>query len=229
MNKFKVLALLLIATKFASALPTLAVPNIIYPTEVYQHNINNSDISGAIINSGKFKIIETPKGFNVKTLELLAANNFSSESQVTLSESKESAVIANNVSAPAVLQDGLSYILIGEVVSIDENENIYQIKNTDTSSVTHYIAAMISYKLIRIKDKASVASFSAYGSASQMKLIAAGAKANSLNFNRALLLHDLSKDLAKNVLDQLLVQFESTTKFEQSEHQVITDVKTYAE
>lgn len=229
MNKFKALTLLLIAAKFASALPTLAVPNIIYPAEVYQHNINNSDISGAIINSGKFKIIETPKGFDIKSLELLAASNPSLESQVTLSESKESAVIANTASAPVVLQDGLSYILIGEVVSIDENENIYQIKNTDTSSVTHFIAAMTSYKLVRIKDKANVASFSAYGSASQMKLIAANAKASSLNFNRALLLHDLSKDLARNVLDQLLAQFESTTKFEQNEHPVVTDVKTYDE
>lgn len=219
--------LLLLATKLAIALPTLAIPNIIYPAEVYQHNINNSDISGAIINSGKFKIIETPKGFDIKTLELLAMNNSSIESQATLSESKESGIIAGNASSPIVLQDGLSYILIGEVVSIDENENIYQIKNTDTSSVTHYIAAMTSYKLVRIKDKANVASFSAYGSASQMKLIGAGSKASSLGFNRALLLHDLSKDLAKNVLDQLLVQFESTTKFEQNEHPVITDVKTY--
>lgn len=227
MNKFKFLMLLLLATKLAIALPTLAVPNIIYPAEVYQHNINNSDISGAIINSGKFKIIETPKGFDIKTLELLAMNNSSPESQATLSESKESGVTAVNASSPIVLQDGLSYILIGEVVSIDENENIYQIKNTDTISVTHYIAAMTSYKLVRIKDKASVASFSAYGSASQMKLIGAGSKASSLGFNRALLLHDLSKDLAKNVLDQLLAQFESTTKFEQNEHPVITDVKTY--
>lgn len=230
MNKFKILAIMFVMTKFVSALPTLAIPNLIYPAEIYQHNINNSDISGAIISSGKFKIIETPKGFDLKTLEILAVSNPPMESRNLLSESKESAIVASNTeSVPVVLQDGVSYILIGEVVTIDENENEFQIKNTDTSSITHHIAVMTSYKLIRAKDKAHVAAFSAYGSASQMKLITAGAKSRSLGFNRALLLHELSKDLAKSVLEQLLSQFESTAKFEQNDHPVITDVKTYAD
>lgn len=230
MNKFKILAIMFVMTKFVSALPTLAIPNLIYPAEIYQHNINNSDISGAIISSGKFKIIETPKGFDLKTLEILAASNPPMESRNLLSESKESAIVASNTeSVPVVLQDGVSYVLIGEVVTIDENENEFQIKNTDTSSITHHIAVMTIYKLIRAKDKAHVAAFSSYGSASQMKLITAGAKSRSLGFNRALLLHELSKDLAKNVLEQLLSQFESTAKFEQNDHPVITDVKTYAD
>jgi hypothetical protein len=211
------------------ALPTIAVPSIIYPADIYQHNINNSDVRGAIINSGKFKVIETPKNFDLNTLELLTLNNSPTESQNLLSKESAESQSSLKPAAVASLQDGLSYVLIGTVITIDENENTYQIKNTDTSSITHSMSVMTSYKLIRIKDRANVASFSAYGSASQMKLIAAGASPNSLSFNRAMLIHDLSKDLAKNVLSQLLEQMGTTTKIEQSEHPVVTDVKTYAD
>lgn len=229
MYKCKILAFLLVTAQLAMALPTIAVPSIIYPADIYQHNINNSDVRGAIINSGKFKVIETPKNFDLNTLELLTLNSSPTESQNLLS--KESAESQSSLKPAAVagLQDGLSYVLIGTVITIDENENTYQIKNTDTSSITHSMSVMTSYKLVRIKDQANVASFSAYGSASQMKLIAAGASPNSLSFNRAMLIHDLSKDLAKNVLSQLLEQMGTTTKIEQSEHPVVTDVKTYAD
>ena len=228
MYKCKILAFLLVAAKLAMALPTIAVPSIIYPADIYQHNINNSDVRGAIINSGKFKVIETPKNFDLNTLELLTLNSLPTESQNLLS--KESAESQSSLKPAAVsLKDGVSYVLIGTVITIDENENTYQIKNTDTSSITHSMSVMTSYKLVRIKDQANVASFSAYGSASQMKLIAAGASPNSLSFNRAMLIHDLSKDLAKNVLSQLLEQMGTTTKIEQSEHPVVTDVKTYAD
>jgi hypothetical protein len=228
MHKYKILAFLLVSAKLAIALPTIAIPSIIYPADIYQHNINNSDVRGAIINSGKFKVIETPKNFDLNTLELLTLNSSLTESQSTI---KESAEIKSSLTPQAVvsLQDGLSYVLIGKVITIDENENTYQIKNTDTSSITHHIAVMTSYKLVRIKDQANVASFSAYGSASQMKLIAAGTNPDSLSFNRALLIHDLSKDLAKNVLNQLLEQVNTTNKIEQNEHPVVTEVKTYAE
>ena len=228
MYKYKILAVLLATAKLAMALPTIAVPSIIYPADIYQHNINNSDVRGAIINSGKFKVIETPKNFDLNTLELLTLNSSPTESQNLLS--KESAESQSSLAPAAVsLKDGVSYVLIGTVITIDENENTYQIKNTDTSSITHSMSVMTSYKLVRIKDQANVASFSAYGSASQMKLIAAGASPNSLSFNRAMLIHDLSKDLAKNVLSQLLEQMGTTTKIEQSEHPVVTDVKTYAD
>ena len=228
MYKCKILAVLLATAKLAMALPTIAVPSIIYPADIYQHNINNSDVRGAIINSGKFKVIETPKNFDLNTLELLTLNSSPTESQNLLS--KESAESQSSLTPAAVsLQDGVSYVLIGTVITIDENENTYQIKNTDTSSITHSMSVMTSYKLVRIKDQANVASFSAYGSASQMKLIATGASPNSLSFNRAMLIHDLSKDLAKNVLSQLLEQLGATTKIEQSEHPVVTDVKTYAD
>ena len=228
MYKYKILAVLLATAKLAMALPTIAVPSIIYPADIYQHNINNSDVRGAIINSGKFKVIETPKNFDLNTLELLTLNSSPTESQNLLS--KESAESQSSLAPAAVsLKDGVSYVLIGTVITIDENENTYQIKNTDTSSITHSMSVMTSYKLVRIKDQANVASFSAYGSASQMKLIAAGASPNSLSFNRAMLIHDLSKDLAKNVLSQLLEQMGANTKIEQSEHPVVTDVKTYAD
>lgn len=230
MYKCKILAVLLATAKLAMALPTIAVPSIIYPADIYQHNINNSDVRGAIINSGKFKVIETPKNFDLNTLELLTLNSSPTESQNLLSkESAESQSSLKPTVAAVNLQDGLSYVLVGTVITIDENENTYQIKNTDTSSITHSMSVMTSYKLVRIKDQANVASFSAYGSASQMKLIAAGASPNSLSFNHAMLIHDLSKDLAKNVLSQLLEQMGTTTKIEQSEHPVVTDVKTYAD
>ena len=230
MYKCKILALLLVTAKLATALPTIAVPSIIYPADIYQHNINNSDVRGAIISSGKFKVIETPKNFDLNTLELLTLNSSPTESQNPLSKESAGSQSSLKPTVAAVnLQDGLSYVLIGKVITIDENENTYQIKNTDTSSITHNMSVMTSYKLVRIKDQANVASFSAYGSASQMKLIAAGASPNSLSFNRAMLIHDLSKDLAKNVLSQLLEQMGATTKIEQSEHPVVTDVKTYSD
>lgn len=228
MYKCKILAVLLATAKLAMALPTIAVPSIIYPADIYQHNINNSDVRGAIINSGKFKVIETPKNFDLNTLELLTLNSSPTESQNLLS--KESAESQSSLAPAAVsLKDGVSYVLIGTVITVDENENTYQIKNTDTSSITHSMSVMTSYKLVRIKDQANVASFGAHGSASQMKLIAAGAHPSSLGFNRAMLIHDLSKDLAKNVLSQLLEQMGANTKIEQSEHSVVTDVKTYAD
>ena len=207
MNKFKLHAVLLVTAKLAIALPTIAIPNLVYSEDVEKVGINNIDVRGAVINSGKFKVVEANANFN------LAAVNTS-----------EPGKQASNMAESGGIQDGLSYILIGQVISTDEHNNYFQIKGTDTSTGTRTLAVTVSYKLLRLKDKASIAAFNAYGTGTQTVFLKSG---ELIHPNRSMILRDASKDLANNVVEQLLGQYGSSSKFDQKEKPEITEVKTY--
>jgi hypothetical protein len=244
MHKIKLLIMLAIATKLVMALPALAIAKLSYAPGVDPSWISNADVRGAISQSGKFKVVELPQGFVVKSFSLqsdarsnvgLAATESvtNAESMASLPRTTASAAVtavpnpSNNT--PASLEDKVTYVLVGKVLASDETENPYQIKGTDKNTLTHSLAVTVSYQLVRLKDKATVASFTAYGSASQVKLISVNQDPAQIHFDRPRLVHEVSLDLAQNVLNQLLEQAAGTMRIEQRDHPVITDVKTYAD
>ena len=163
MYKFVICAVFCSGTVFA--VPDLVIPELEYSPE-QQTVINNVDVRGAVIKSGKYKVIAAqPDG--------------------------------------ARPQSGSGYILQGKVLAVDENDNTYQVTGTDKNTLTHTISVTVSYNLLRLKDKTNVAAFNAYATAAQTKILKTGANPDSIAFNRALLIRDVSKDLAANVISQL--------------------------
>jgi hypothetical protein len=207
MNKFKLYAVLLVTAKLVIALPTIAIPNLVYSENVKKIGINNIDVRGAVIKTGKFKVVEANANFN------LAAVNTSDPGKQ-----------ASNMDESSGIQDGLSYILIGQVISTDEHINYYDLKGTDTTTGTRTLALTVSYKLLRLKDKASVAAFNAYGTGTETVFLKPG---EHLYANQSMVIRDASMDLANNVVEQLLGQYGSSSKFDQKEKPEITEVKTY--
>lgn len=214
MKKLSLFSILLIVTGIVSALPTISVPNLTYATGVTDIGINNADIKGALIKSGKFKVVELPKNFNLVNLDTNKQTNIES----TTSESAPQ--ITNN----GVIQDDLNYILIGKVISADTYNNYYQVPNSDNYTGTRTMAVTVSYKLVRIKDKANISSFNAYATGTQTVILKSG---ELIHPNQAMILRDTSQDLANNVLEQLTDQMDSSIKSEQNDKPIISDVKTY--
>lgn len=177
--KFKRLLLVVgsLVTKLTFASPSLIIPNLIYADEVEARGIiKDTDMRGAIIKSGMFKVVEAPK-------KLV----FGSSSSLNRDDNQ--------------MQDGYSYALLGKVVSLKEDENVYKLANSDKNSVTHNISAVVNYKLVRISDKVNIAAFTVTADVSDTKFTSVSNK--NVTFNRSWLLKELSNDLAKNVMEQL--------------------------
>lgn len=188
MKKLITLCFVFIA-KFAISLPTLALPNLSYAEGVEKVTINNADVHGAVINSGKFKVVEVPHNLN------LAAINTST---IGVADNKESDEI----------QDGFSYILIGEVTSAQFSTAYYKLPSSTNQTGTKTLSLTVSYKLIRLKDKASVAAFTVYASGSQSIIM--GANQTEITANLPMILSETSKDLASKVMEQLNDQLSKT-------------------
>ncbi len=217
MKKLNLFSILLISSGLVSALPTISVPNLTYATGISDLGINNADVKGALIHSGKFKVVETPKDFNLATSNILALNKpISTESANSESAPKQT----NNTP----IQDDLNYILIGQVISADTYNNYYQVPNSDNYTGTRTMAVTVSYKLLRIKDRANISSFNAYATGTQTVILKAG---EVIHPNQALILRDTSKDLANNVVEQLTDQIDSAIKSEQNDKPTISEIKTY--
>lgn len=217
MKKLSLFSSLIISSKIVFALPTIALPNLVYSPDVQNIGINNIDVRGALINSGKFKVVEAPKNFNLANMNTSEPGKQASNESAT---SESAPKLANN----SPIQDGLSYILIGQVISADTYNNYYQVPNSDSYTGTRTLAVTVSYKLLRTSDKASVAAFNAYATGVQTVILKAG---ELIHPNQAMILRDASKNLANNVVEQLIGQMDNTTKFEQKDKPVITDIKTY--
>lgn len=220
MKKFSLFGILLIAAGIVNALPTISVPNLTYATGVADLGINNADVKGALINSGKFTVIDVPPP---KATPVIAK---SSESSIATAKAESTTLVesapvtANNIQ----LDDGVAYTLIGQVASADAYNNYYQVPNSDNYTGTRTLSLVVNYKLLRTKDHATIASFNAYATGTQTVILKYG---ELIHPNQAMILRDASQNLAENVLGQLTGQMDNTTKFGQKNNPIITDVKTY--
>lgn len=204
--KFKTILIpvLAILAKISIAVPSIALPALVWPTDAdpMSKKVNNSDLRGALITSGKFKVVETPPNFNL--------NNYNSVQPTSLDSS-----------APAI-QDNLNYILIGQVQSTRWFEN-----SSSNYQGSDYIIAykkneiLVSYKLINLKDKSSVAAFTVNATGKQTVTLQPGQKFNA---DVGQIIQDTSQDLATKVMEQLNSQLAGKGIIDRP---VITGIKTY--
>lgn len=203
MKKMLVIMGLSLLVKSVFALPELAVPDLMYSETTDHIGINNADVRGAIAKSGKFKIIHVPKNFD--THEVFFARNESSMEE----------------SAPK-LDDGSKYVLIGEVDSANWNDSNYVIPNSNNYSITKSINMVVSYKLVRIKDKEIVASFSVAPSSSHTAILKENEKAHP---NDSKMMKELSTDLAAQVLHEITNNSHKSVDY--GDKPMVSSFKTY--
>lgn len=227
----------------ASAIPSMAIPDLVYPSSVsvtpigsnnldgsvHQPNVDptaitkqvrqqlpgfNADVRGAIISSGKFKVVALPK----KSLD--------NKQLMALTQASQPVVSSINNKTKQTMPD---YILIGKVVSITQNENFTPVKYTDKNSSQYNVDIAVDYKLVKTTDKSVMTSFTAYGHASDVKMLTAGNTAQIQNHNIPLLVKTASKNLGEDVLNQLNSQFNTSSENYDNGSRVITDVKVYSD
>ncbi|MDQ5920681.1 MAG: hypothetical protein QG673_737 [Pseudomonadota bacterium] len=179
------LTLGILCSKLVFAAVSIAVPDLVYENNVTNYGINNTDVRGALIKSGKFKIIHTPKDFNV-------------EAAITTQE------LASHESAPTTKSaaDNLRYILVGQVVTADLHDNYYSLQNTTNNTGTRTLNISVNYKLLSLKDKTLISSFNINASASQTAILRANTT-DKLQTNQGKLVKDISQDLATQVASEL--------------------------
>lgn len=210
----------------------------------------SADIRGGLINSGRFKVIniKNVKINNAKTLndmlnQLSALNTtqvFNVANQlgnantyptamlkpVESGNHVESIVSSNNINA-----DNAEYYLLGTINDVSQNEDSYPIKDTTNMTKQYFVAVSGDFKLVRAKDNVIVASFSSTGEAHDVKLVAINANQNiKWHHNTGALVSEAAKNLAANVVTQVIRQFAMTTKQDElntAKPDVVTDVKTY--
>lgn len=197
--------------KSVFALPELAVPDLTYESGVEHIKISNADVKGAVAKSGKFKIIDVPKGFNTES-------TFDFDTPKDIVESSESPVIIMKK-----LSDGNQYVLIGHVMSSEFNDNTYSIANSTHKTETKSVHVFVAYKLVRLSDREIVASFDVGASASQTKIVKSG---DNFSINNTKLLKELSADLAKQVVDEMTSQSSNSVTTE-SDKPIVSGFKTY--
>lgn len=125
------------------------------------------------------------------------------------------------------------YYLVGIISSINENEDSYPIKGTDNMTKQYFVEVAADFKLVRARDKTIMASFSATGRGSDVKIVSQKNLANTAwHHNVGKISQDAALDLAQNVVSQLQDQFGFMQGVEQkaideSKVNVVTDVKEY--
>lgn len=212
MKKLLLTTILSAGIKLSFGAPTIALPNLVYAPNVPNIGINNIDVRGALIRSGKFKVIEAPRNFN------LSAINTSEPDKQSDSESSN-----KFISNEAHIDDGMKYILIGQVISADTYNNYYKIPNSENSTGSRTLSATISYKLLKLDDRSSVAAFNVNVTGTQTAILKDG---ETIHPNQSLILHNASKDLGNKVLEELLGQMNDNSS-EHHDKPLVTDVTTY--
>ena len=142
-------------------------------------------------------------------------NTVSTESQMTLG----GATINVGSNMP-------DYVLVGTIAAVTQDENIEPIQDTNKTTAQYNIDISVDYQVISTKDKAVIASFNAYGHASDVKILNDDkARLQKQNHNIPLLINQASKDLADNVVGQLKQQFGVSIKTYNIES--ISNLKVY--
>lgn len=180
------LALGILCSKLTFAAALIAVPDLSYENGVTNYGISNTDVRGALIKSGKFKIIHTPKNFDVE-----AAIN-TPEATTTVESTPATKTTNNNV----------KYVLVGQVVTADVHDNYYAVPNTSNTSATRTLNISVNYKLLNLKDKSIVSSFNVNASGTQTAILRTNSS-DKLQTNQGRLVKEASQDLATQVVQEL--------------------------
>lgn len=189
-----------------------------------------ADIRGALIKTKQFKVI------NVK----VAANNIAYGSDKTIVSTlsvddehdiPESSFLDDSNQALLATQKSnpnTEYYLVGVINYIGENEDSYPIKGTNNLTKQYTVEVEADFKLVRTKDKAIMASFSATGSAHDVKIVSSSNKAQKWHHNIGKLVSVASKDLASSVVDEMESQFNfMLLNHTTPESDIVTDVQVY--
>lgn len=181
-------------------LPTINVPDLTYAHDVENVGLNNADIKGVLINSGKYKVIDKP------------INQVSNKEE------------SNNTGID--LKNNTDYNLIGEVINVSKSENVYVIDD-NRNTLTGLLSVVVSYKLIDNRSNQVLSSFNSNVSGSQTIIFNpkfVTFHQNKPQINSSLLLDEtsilLANDVYKNIADQNGIS-------NQPESRTITDYKTY--
>jgi hypothetical protein len=268
------------------AIPTIAIPNLVYTemeTTPIEHSIVktepgesktarksktsivtqiskqvqkdllvfNAAVRGAIISSKQFKVINMPKNIDAWTGNTQTILDFVEEynkrhkpkannNQFSTADIKNNTAKAEpnteSTSADTFKENKVknkpsalpNYILLGSIVTITEDENINPVKDTDKNTKQHNIDIAADYTLINTSDDSIMASFTAHGHSSDVKILTKGSYAQIQKSNVPLLIKSASKDLAEDVLQQLEAQLNVSKKTYGNESKVISDVKVYS-
>lgn len=245
----------------ASAIPSMAIPNLVYnkvslnPGTMYSSDAAdaaskpsvdpgkiakqvkyklpgfNADVRGAIINSGRFRVVKMPKqdtiwrGNPQTVLNQIKVSPTAPKTDADVDTSEESAGAAKVVAkTPKGMPD---YILLGQVSAITQDEDTMPVKETDRYTTSYNIDIAVDYKLIKTSDKSIMAAFTAYGHGNDVKILTKGAAYQKQNHNIPLLIQTASKALGDDVLKQLSDQFNISSENYDNGAKVITDVKIY--
>lgn len=184
MKKY-LLTIIALCSKFAVAAALIAVPDLVYENGVTNYGISNADVRGALIKSGKFKIIHTPKNFDVEAA-LNAPETTTTESTPT--------------TKPAI--NNIKYILVGQVVTAGVHDNYYTLPNTSNTTGTRTLTISVNYKLLNLKDQSVVSSFNISASGSQTAILRANSN-DKFQTNQGRLVKEASQDLATQVVQEL--------------------------
>lgn len=184
MKKY-LLTIIALCSKFAVAAALISVPDLVYENGVTNYGISNADVRGALIKSGKFKIIHTPKNFDVEAA-LNAPETSTTESAPT--------------TKPAI--NNIKYILVGQVVTAGVHDNYYTLPNTSNTTGTRTLTISVNYKLLNLKDQSLVSSFNINASGSQTAILRANSN-DKFQTNQVRLVKEVSQDLATQVVQEL--------------------------
>lgn len=188
----------------------------------------NADVRGAIISSGQFKVVRMPKQdsiWNGNTQPVLDLVKNSSATSASNTASKP--VAGNSVTNNSAKGNMPDYILLGKVSAITQNEDTTPVKYTDKNTNQYNIDIAVDYKLIKTSDDSIMASFTAYGHASDVKILTVGNTSQVQTHNIPLLMQTASKSLGADVISQLGTQFGISSENYDNGSRVITDVKVY--
>lgn len=226
--------------------PTIAMPELTFNKQSLENFANitpdvikdveqgvskfSADIRGALIKTGQFKVI------NVK----IAAKDIAIDSDKTIVSTlsvddetdlpEKSFLDSSNQALLVSQQDNpnTEYYLLGVINYIGENEDSYPLKGTSNLTKQYAIEVEADFKLVRARDHAIMASFSATGSAHDVKIVSS-TKGQTWHHNIGKLVSIASKDLATDVVDELESQFNfMLLNHQQAESAIVTDVQVYS-
>ena len=201
MKRF-LLALICIAmlVKMSWAASYIAIPDLVYDNGIMNYGISNADIKGSIIKSGKFKVMNTPKNFNVDaTIEAINAKQ-SAEADAQASSAPKEFQLGKPIKQQNTKDP--KYILVGQVVTADLHDNYYKVQGTDNSTGTRTLNISVNYHLINIADNSIVSSFNVSATGTQTSILRLN-DGDKLQTNQGKLIKDTSQDLAQQVMNEL--------------------------
>jgi hypothetical protein len=189
----------------------------------------NADVRGAIINSGRFRVIKMPKQDTIwRGNPQTVLNQIKTNPAPTPDTNVDTSESAGTGKVIAKTPKGMpDYILLGQVSAITQDEDSMPVKETDRYTTSYNIDIAVDYKLIKTSDKSIMAAFTAYGHGNDVKILTKDAAYQKQTHNIPLLIQTASKALGDDVLNQLSNQFNISSENYDNGSRVITDVKVY--